>query len=52
MVNLAIVCPMRKGGPCVKKECAWYNEVECSILSIAKIFDPDVHNIPDDDVPF
>ena len=33
------ICPMRKsGGSCVKDGCAWWNENECAVLSIARLF--------------
>lgn len=60
-----MICPIRKGGPCVGERCAWYNETECSILSIAKTktqyisaslaaYDKNFRDngAPDDDVPF
>ena len=32
-----LICPMRKsGGFCVKQDCAWWHEGECSVRSIAK----------------
>lgn len=31
-----MICPIRKGGPCVEKECAWYDEEDCAVLGIAK----------------
>ena len=32
-----LICPLRpSGGPCVEVKCAWYDNDECSILSMAK----------------
>ena len=30
-----MICPIRKGGPCVGSECAWYGRSKCAVLEIA-----------------
>jgi hypothetical protein len=60
-----MICPLRKGGLCVKYECAWFNRGICAILSIAvslnklidnesvnRIKQPSLNVFSDDDVPF
>lgn len=32
--NDSLICPIRKGGPCVKSGCAWYDEERCAVLGI------------------
>ncbi len=54
-----MICPIRKGGPCEKEECAWYIRVEraCAVVVIALEKEAEAHprmanfNV-DDDAPF